>query len=95
MAEATNLCYACLAGNVDLVKQMIEKGADVNALRLSSGSAPLHLACIGGKRRVLKLLLRHDALTDSKDNDGRTVLHHAAARANVRTVMDLCSCSHI
>ena len=68
---------------------MIDDGVDVNATHFSTKSAPVHLSSIAGKRRVLKLLLQHDALIDMKDKDGRTALHHAVAWANVRTAMIL------
>ena len=52
MEESINIFSACMNGNVELVKTMIEEGVNVNEPHFSTKSAPVHLASISGKRRV-------------------------------------------
>ena len=80
MEESINIFAACMNGNVEVVQQLIADGFNVNEPQFTTKCTPLHLASISGKRRVLKLLLKSDALIDAKDVNGRTALHHAAER---------------
>ena len=88
METSIKVFDACKNGNVEAIQQLISDGLDVNE-SLFGKSAPLHVAAIAGKRRVVKLLLRSDAVVNAKDSEGLTALHHAAARANVGTARDL------
>ena len=89
MEDSVKIFTACMDGRVEVVQQLIAEGVDLNEPRFSTKCTPLHLASISGKRRVLKLLLRSDALIDTVDKNGRTALHHAVARANMGTARDL------
>lgn len=69
------LHVAIQKGEIDLVKKMIEYGADVN--EFSSGMTPLMVAARYNKVEIVKFLLAHGAKADSKDDKGFTALKYA------------------
>ncbi|KAK1847346.1 alkyl hydroperoxide reductase thiol specific antioxidant mal allergen [Colletotrichum chrysophilum] len=60
-----------------ITKQLIEAGADVNALD-ENGVQPLHIACDNGNTELIKLLLDKRATTRGPDQDGWCLLHYAS-----------------
>ena len=73
--KAGPLHVAIQKGEIDLVKKMIEYGADVN--ELSSGMTPLMVAARYNKVEIIKFLLAHGAKVDFKDSKGFTALKYA------------------
>jgi cytohesin len=76
---------ATSAGNVEQVRQLIAKGADVNAIRVINGSTPLHLAASNGHKDVAKLLIAKGADVNAKGGDRSlsfTPLHKAADKSH-------------
>jgi ankyrin repeat protein len=71
----TPLCMAIQKGEVELVKKMVEYGADVN--EKSSGMTPLMVAARYNKVEIIKFLLSHGAESDIKDEKGFTALKYA------------------
>jgi len=84
-SEPTQMCkslvQAAADGDVEQVKSLIEKGADVNG-RGKNRNSPLHCAADQGHRDVAELLIRKGADADSKNVMGDTPLHVAAFRGN-------------
>ena len=73
----TPLMMACIKGHLDLVKQLIKLGADVNR----EGWAPLHYAASADTPKTLdivKLLLEESAYIDAASPNGTTPLMLAA-----------------
>lgn len=64
----------------DLVRSILERGADVNA-RHTDRSTPLHMAAWRGRDDLVKLLLEYGADIHAKDRICETALH-AAMREN-------------
>jgi ankyrin repeat protein len=71
------LHVAAALRQTDLVRALLEAGADVNA-RDASGRTALHRATWGHDPRTVKLLLASRADANAADHDGRTPLHVAA-----------------
>lgn len=70
-------------GHVDMLKVMIEKGADVNITQdapADAGNTPLHVASIYGKSEVVKLLMESGADDSLQNLDGETPAHLAVMK---------------
>ncbi len=68
------LIYACelCEPRFDMVKVLLQNGANVNATELSSGRTALHVNIASPK--IIDLLLEHGADISARDDHGRTVL---------------------
>ena len=64
-------------GHFDIVRHLVEKGADIEKAS-SIGSTPLTYTCWKGHLEVARYLLEQGANRDKADNHGWTSLHYAA-----------------
>lgn len=82
------LHVAVKSRNIDIVKQLLDAGADVHArckdvsLRENEGESVIHYAAMFGGCEVLAELLERGASADSPDGDGFTPLMLAANRGH-------------
>ncbi|HZZ09415.1 MAG TPA: ankyrin repeat domain-containing protein [Paraburkholderia sp.] len=76
------MMMAALNGDLDFVKLLIDKEAEVN----KKGWAPLHYAAANGHDDIVKLLLDHSAYVDAGSPNGTTPLMMAARGGHVSTV---------
>lgn len=67
------LYMACKSGNTDLVKLLIEKGADIS-LKTSSGCYPVHIAASIGGLDIIKILIGNNSPFSLKNDRGETPL---------------------
>ncbi|XP_030372759.1 tonsoku-like protein [Scaptodrosophila lebanonensis] len=79
----TQLHQACIAGNLELARRLIDQGHTVN-VRDHAGWLPLHEACNHGYRDIVELLLDKGAAAAINDKggtscDGITPLYDACA----------------
>ena len=65
------LLDATYFGNIDVVKELLEKGADVNA-KDKHGWTPLHAAATAGHTEIAKLLIDKGANVNATDDNGNT-----------------------
>jgi hypothetical protein len=88
------MMLAALNGDADLVKALIDKGAEVN----KKGWAPLHYAAANGHDDIVRMLLEKSAYIDAGSPNGTTPLM-MAARGNylstVKVLLDAGADSHI
>jgi len=83
----TPLHLAVKTGNMDIVKYLVKKGANVNA-QLRDKVTPLHWACCKGHHEIVAYLISKGAEIDLKDIDGLTALHTASQEGH----LDVVSC---
>lgn len=77
----TILMYACWVGNLDAVKHLVSKGADVNA-HDANGATALHLAAWKGFIPIAVYLIENGASGETISKDGMTPLDIALMQGN-------------
>lgn len=77
---------AIISGNLEVVKQHIEAGTDINMKDAMSGSTPLITAASFGKTDISKALIDAGADLSIKNNDGSNALHVAAFFCRIEIV---------
>ena len=77
--------YACIQGNVDTLKELIQKGADVNAVDEDSTNM-LTVAVYEGNLEIVKVLIEHGADVNKTDDEGNSALHAVAQHAHLDIV---------
>lgn len=76
--ELTKSLHQAVAdGDIEQVKLLISKGAEVSA-KDEYGQTVLHIATVKGHKGIVEFLLTKGARIDPRDNAGRTPLHYAA-----------------
>ncbi|EDO44153.1 predicted protein [Nematostella vectensis] len=75
----SQLYIACFWGFVDVVKSLLDGGADVNAQNKNSGWTPLHAASFQEHGKIIMLLLEKGANPEVSDAEGRTPKDFASA----------------
>ena len=73
--------------DVDMVKRLLEAGAEVN-LKTSTGDTPLFYAARGGYKTIVEMLIAKSADINSKNNNGLAPLH-LAVRGNQKDIVEL------
>lgn len=79
----TPLHRAALGGHLDIVRLLVDSGADVNATNTEHGSTPLHDAASKGHTQVVDVLLASGAAVDVKTRRGFTPLHLASKGSHI------------
>jgi len=85
-APVLSLHEAAAVGDIEQVKSLISKGADVNAMDDRLDGTPLHLATYRGQRQVVELLIANGANVNEKNKLDRTPLHDAIDRGRTEIV---------
>ena len=84
-----DLPTAVLYGDLQVVKQHIQAGSDLNAKDPMSGSTPLITAVTFDKTQIANALIDAGADLSVKNNDGATALHVAAFFCRVEITQKL------
>lgn len=74
LADESPLMLAALKGHADLVRRLIDRGADIN----KPGWTPLHYAATQGHLDIMRMLLEAHAYIDAESPNGTTPLMMAA-----------------
>ena len=85
-----NLMSACRSGNFQVIKHLIELGADVNTADCSK-TTPLHIACREGSLRIVQYLVEKGANIEAKNEEKKTPLDYAIAASKQEVVEYLVS----
>ena len=83
--DETPLMLAALRGQLDLVKKLVERDADIN----KTGWTALHYAATGGHVPVIEYLLDNSAYIDAESPNGTTPLMMAAMYGSPEAVKHL------
>ncbi len=81
-----SLHEAAAVGDIEQVKSLISKGADVNAMDDRLDATPMHFAAYRGQRQVVELLIANGANVNAKNKWDRTPLHGAIDRGRTEIV---------
>ncbi|XP_059406464.1 NF-kappa-B inhibitor alpha-like [Carassius carassius] len=81
-AGVSALHLAVHRGNCEIIKMLLEAGADVNQRDLGSGRSPLHWAIESQRSEVVELLLSAGALVNQCSYAGHTPFYCALYRPN-------------
>ena len=73
----TPLHHASALGYLEIVKLLIQNGADLNLETVPRGSTPLHLAVNGQFPQVVSYLLQQGANVNAVDSSGKTPIFYA------------------
>jgi hypothetical protein len=77
-APSMDIHTATLLGDLDVIKQHIAAGSDLDEQEPTVGSSPLISAAVFGKTEVARALVEAGADVNLKNNEGSTALHSAA-----------------
>ena len=86
---ARSLHVAVQEGHVEVVRTLLEAGADVEA-QAANGARPLHCAALGGCAETMGALLELGVDIHAVGEDGCTALREASSSEAVQLLLRLC-----
>ncbi|KAK2813151.1 hypothetical protein FQN50_000828 [Emmonsiellopsis sp. PD_5] len=84
----TPLAIAAQNGHYDVVKLLIEKGANIECVNILSNMTPLIIAISNAHEEIAKLLIEKGANVEHQDSFRESPLHHAT-HVGLHTLVDL------
>ena len=75
----TSLMWASKKGHLEVVHELLGRGANVNAACTDDGATSLMLACLSDHLETARLLLQHGASKTAVDSSGKTAYKLAPA----------------
>lgn len=83
----TALHLAITEKRLEVVRELIKSGADVNAEEYGNKCTPLHLACMVGEKEIVEELVKAGAEIEQADKFGMTVIDYAKNSKEVNEVL--------
>lgn len=77
----TALCDAAASGDLNIIKLLLEHGANIHARSLSGQTPIMCAAQLGGSSAALELLIEMGGNLYDRDISGRLLIHHAATNS--------------
>ncbi len=87
--KATPLYNAASSGHVEIVRLLLENGANPNITSYDWEGTPLATAARSGNKLIVELLLKHGADTTIQDSKGETALDKAKKYNHVEIIQIL------
>ena len=87
--EKLLLSSACRNGHNDLALFLIDKNPKLLKSPNEEGNTPLHLACLGGNKLLISILLTRGVDVNQRNRTGNTPLHLACEKGYEDTVEEL------
>ena len=84
----TALMQACRFGQMEIVKLLLQAGADIN-LTNNDGNNALWLACFSGDTHTIRVLIENGVNIDNQNVTGATALIYAASAGKASIVQQL------
>jgi len=82
----TALHFAAQNGSLDIIKFLVEHGADISAQDYEQSRSVIHFAAENGDIECIKYLTEHEADLLDRDVNGATAFHYAAMANNLEAV---------
>jgi ankyrin repeat protein len=86
------LTLAVKNGNVEIMKELLQSGADVNLRSSSYLVGPLHVAAMKDDKEALQELLKKGADVDLKDGVDKAPIHYASKKGHIEALQELIKC---
>uniref|UniRef100_A0A3B0IWF8 Uncharacterized protein n=1 Tax=Wolbachia endosymbiont of Aleurodicus dispersus TaxID=1288877 RepID=A0A3B0IWF8_9RICK len=83
----TALHLAVTEKRLEIVRELIKSGANVNAEEYGSKCTPLHLACMMGKVEIVKELVEAGGEIEQADKFGMTAMDYAKTSKEVTEIL--------
>jgi hypothetical protein len=90
----TPLYFAAYNGHVEIIRLLLQNGAEVNA-KDNHGHTPLQDAAFQGHVDILHLLVENGADLEAQSNGGWRALHYAARYGDLPFIQELISRYHV
>jgi hypothetical protein len=94
VSGSTPLHDAAENGHIEIVRLLLQNGAEVNA-KSNYGYTPLHCAASHGHIDILHLLVENGADLEAQGNYGERALHWAVLNGNLPFIQELISRYHV
>ena len=85
----TPLASAVIRGNIDIVRMLLESGANCDSLYFFEGGNVLHYAVEHKMEEIVDALIRNNVSVNEKNEKGLTALMIAAEKGNLRIIRKL------
>ena len=85
-SSVTPLIIAAMKNHVEVMKYLLQKGADISLTTGSKKGNALHIASQYGSVAAIEMLLSYDLRPDSRDREGNTPLVYAAGCGQIEAV---------